>query len=145
LSEKIYVGADHAGFDLKQQLVAELKKLGYEPIDVGPKSLDPNDDYPDYAKPVAEAVSKGKAQRGILTCGTGLGMAYVANRYPKVRAAVVWSPEIAELSRTHNDANVLVLPSRFVSEKEGLEILHTWLDTKFEGGRHQRRVEKIEK
>ena len=145
MSEKIYVGADHAGFDLKQKLVAELKKLGYEPIDVGPKSLDPNDDYPDYAKPVAEAVSKGKAQRGILTCGTGLGMAYVANRYPKVRAAVVWSPEIAELSRTHNDANVLVLPSRFVSEKEGLEILHTWLDTKFEGGRHQRRVEKIEK
>lgn len=144
MSEKIYVGADHAGFDLKQQLVAELKKLGYEPIDVGPKSLDPNDDYPDYAKPVAEAVSKGKAQRGILTCGTGLGMAYVANRYPKVRAAVVWSPEIAELSRTHNDANVLVLPSRFVSEKEGLEILHTWLDTKFEGGRHQRRVEKID-
>ena len=132
MSEKIYVGD-------------ELKKLGYEPIDVGPKSLDPNDDYPDYAKPVAEAVSKGKAQRGILTCGTGLGMAYVANRYPKVRAAVVWSPEIAELSRTHNDANVLVLPSRFVSEKEGLEILHTWLDTKFEGGRHQRRVEKIEK
>ena len=145
MSEKIYVGADHAGFDLKQRLVAELKKLGYEPIDVGPKSLDPNDDYPDYAKPVAEAVSKGKAQRGILTCGTGLGMAYVANRYPKVRAAVVWSPEIAELSRMHNDANVLVLPSRFVSEKEGLEILHTWLDTKFEGGRHQRRVEKIEK
>jgi ribose 5-phosphate isomerase B len=144
LSEKIYVGADHAGFDLKQKLVAELKKLGYEPIDVGPKTLDPADDFPDYAKPVAKAVSDGDVRRGVLTCGTGLGMVYTANRYPHVRAAVAWSPEIAELARKHNDANILVLPSRFVSEQEGLEILHTWLDTKFEGGRHQRRVEKIE-
>jgi ribose 5-phosphate isomerase B len=94
---------------------------------------------------VAEAVSGGKVRRGVLTCGTGLGMAYAANRFPKVRAAVVWNPEVAELARKHNDANVLVLPSRFVSEKQGLEILHKWLDTKFEGGRHQRRVEKIEK
>lgn len=145
MSEKIYVGADHAGFDLKQKLVAELKKLGYEPIDVGPKALDPGDDFPDYAKPVAEAVSRGVVDLGVLTCGTGLGMSYTANRYPKVRAAVAWSPEIAELARKHNDANILVLPSRFVSEQEGLEILHKWLDTKFEGGRHQRRVEKIEK
>jgi ribose 5-phosphate isomerase B len=144
LSEKIYVGADHAGFELKQTLVTELRRLGYEPVDVGPKRLDPADDFPDYAKPVAEAVSHGAARRGVLTCGTGLGMSYVANRYPKVRAAVVWSPEIAELSRKHNDANILVLPSRFVSEKEGLDILHKWLDTPFEGGRHQRRVEKIE-
>jgi len=140
----VYVGADHAGFDLKQKLVAELKKLGYEPIDVGPKQLDPSDDYPDYAKPVAEAVSTGKAPLGVLTCGTGLGMAYAANRYPHVRAAVAWSPEVAELAKSHNDANVLVLPSRFVSEEEGMEILHTWLTTKFQGGRHQRRVEKIE-
>jgi len=145
LSEKIYVGADHAGFELKQKLVADLKKLGYEPVDVGPKTLDPTDDYPDYAKPVAEAVSRGVVHRGVLTCGTGLGMAYAANRYPKVRAAVVWSPEIAELAKTHNDANVLVLPSRFVNEEEGLEILHRWLAGKFEGGRHQRRVEKIER
>ena len=144
MSEKIYVGADHAGFDLKQKLVAELKKLGYEPIDVGPKVLDPADDFPDYAKPVAEAVSEGEVARGVLTCGTGLGMSYTANRFPHVRAAVAWSPEIAELARKHNDANVLVLPARFVSEKEGLEILHKWLDTKFEGGRHQRRVEKID-
>jgi ribose 5-phosphate isomerase B len=145
LSEKIYIGADHAGYNLKQVLVAELKQLGYEPVDVGPQTLDPSDDYPDYAKPVAEAVSKGKAQRGVLTCGTGLGMGFVANRYPKVRAAVVWSPEVAVLAKKHNDANVLVLPSRFVSEQEGLEILHKWLDTKFEGGRHLRRVEKIER
>ena len=140
----MYVGADHAGFDLKQKLVAELEKLGYEAIDVGPKQLDPSDDYPDYAKPVAEAVSTGKAPLGVLTCGTGLGMAYAANRYPRVRAAVAWSPEVAELAKSHNDANVLVLPSRFVSEDEGMEILHKWLTTKFAGGRHQRRVEKIE-
>ena len=144
MSERIYVGADHAGFELKQKLVAELTKLGYEPIDVGPKTLDPADDYPDYAKPVADAVSRGVVQRGVLTCGAGLGMSFTANRYPHVRAALVWSPEVAELSRKHNDANVLVLPARFVSEAEGLEILHRWLTTKFEGGRHQRRVEKID-
>jgi ribose 5-phosphate isomerase B len=124
--------------------VNELKKLGYEPVDVGPKALDPADDFPDFAKPVAQAVSSGAVQRGILTCGTGLGMSYTANRYPKVRAAVAWSPEVAEMSRKHNDANVLVLPARFVSEQEGLAILHRWLETNFEGGRHQRRVEKIE-
>ena len=144
MSERIYVGADHAGFALKQKLVDELKRLGYEPVDVGPTELDPADDYPDYAKPVADAVSKGIAQRGVLTCGTGLGMGYVANRYPRVRAAVVWSPEIAELSRRHNDANILVLPSRYVSDAEGLEILHRFLATPFEGGRHEPRVEKID-
>ncbi len=144
MSEQIYVGADHAGFRLKQTLVDELKRLGYEPVDVGPKALDPTDDFPDYGKPVAAAVSEGKARRGILTCGTGLGMAYVANRFPRVRAAVAWSPEIAELARKHNDANVLVLPARFVSEEEGVEILRRWLDTRFEGGRHERRVAKID-
>lgn len=145
MSEKIYIGADHAGFALKQKLVAELKKLGYEPVDVGPKDLDPADDFPDFAKPVAKAVSSGEVKRGVLMCGTGLGMSYTANRYPKVRAAVAWSPEVAEMARKHNDSNVLVLPARFVSEDEGLAILKKWLDTNFEGGRHQRRVEKIEK
>jgi len=144
LSERIYVGADHAGFALKQKLVDELTRLGYEPVDVGPTTCDPTDDYPDFAKPVADAVSKGIAQRGVLTCGTGLGMGYVANRYPRVRAAVVWSPEVAELSRTHNDANILILPSRFVSDEEGLDILRRFLATPFEGGRHTRRVEKID-
>lgn len=145
MSEKVYVGADHAGFELKQKLVTELRRLGYEPVDVGPKTLDPGDDFPDYARPVAEAVSQGAAQRGVLTCGTGLGMSYVANRYPHVRAAVVWNPEIAELSRRHNDANVLVLPSRFLNDDASLDILRRWLSTPFEGGRHQRRVEKIDK
>jgi len=138
------VGADHAGFELKRKLVDELRRLGYEPVDVGPASIDPADDYPDFAKPVAEAVSRGVVRRGVLTCGTGLGMSYTANRYPGVRAALAWSPEIAALAKQHGDANVLVLPARFVNEKDGLEILRRWLATEFEGGRHARRVEKIE-
>ncbi|MEX2155975.1 MAG: RpiB/LacA/LacB family sugar-phosphate isomerase [Gemmatimonadales bacterium] len=144
MAEKIYVGADHVGFNLKNRLVDELKKLGYEPIDVGPKQLDPSDDYPDYAKPVAQAVSSGAVQRGILTCGTGLGMSYTANRYPKVRAALAWNAEIAELARRHGNSNLLVLPAQFVSDQEGIDILHRWLETSFEGGRHDRRVRKIE-
>jgi ribose 5-phosphate isomerase B len=144
LSEQVYVGADHAGFELKQRLVEELKRLGYDPVDVGPKTLDPGDDFPDYAKPVAQAVSDGKAPLGVLTCGTGLGMSYVANRYPHVRAAVVWNKDVAELSRRHNDANILVLPARCISDDDSLAILRAWLKTPFEGGRHQRRVEKID-
>ena len=138
------MGADHAGFGLKNRLVQELRRLGYEPVDVGPTTLDPADDYPDFAKPVAEAVRDGAARRGVLTCGTGLGMSYTANRYAGVRAAIAWSPEIAELARKHGDANVLVLPARFVSEDAGVEILRRFFATDFEGGRHTRRVEKIE-
>lgn len=138
------MGADHAGYELKAKLIDELKRLGYDPVDVGAPSLDPQDDYPDFARPVAEAVSRGEVRRGVLTCGSGLGMSFVANRYPHVRAAVVWSPEVAELSRKHNDANILVLPSRFMSDSESLDTLRRWLDTPFEGGRHERRVEKID-
>lgn len=140
----MFVGADHAGFELKAKLLDELRRLGYDPVDVGAETLDPADDFPDFAKPVAEAVSRGEVQRGVLTCGSGLGMSYVANRYPHVRAALVWSPEVAELSRKHNDANILVLPSRFMSDDESLDILRRWLATPFEGGRHERRVEKID-
>ncbi|MSR07765.1 MAG: ribose 5-phosphate isomerase B [Gemmatimonadetes bacterium] len=144
MAEKIPIGADHAGFELKERLKAELRKLGYEPVDVGTNSTE-STDYPDYAKPVAEQVSSGLAKRGILTCGTGLGMSYTANRFPGVRAAVAWKAEIAELARHHNDANVLVLPARFVSEDEGVEILKRWLETPFDGGRHERRIAKIER
>jgi len=144
LSERVLVGADHAGYELKAKLIDELKRLGYDPVDVGAPTLDPQDDYPDFARPVAEAVSRGEVRRGVLTCGSGLGMSFVANRYPHVRAAVVWSPEVAELSRKHNDANILVLPSRFMSDSESLDTLRRWLDTPFEGGRHERRVEKID-
>ena len=143
MPERIPIGADHAGFAMKERLVAELKKLGYEPIDLGTNSPD-STDYPDYAHPVAQQVESGQAKRGILLCGTGLGMSYAANRHHGVRAAVAWTPEVAKLAREHNDANVLVLPARFVSDEEGLSILKTWLDTPFEGGRHQRRVAKIE-
>jgi len=144
MAERIPIGADHAGFELKERLKAELRKLGYDPVDVGTNSTE-STDYPDYAKPVAEQVSTGKAKRGILTCGTGLGMSYTANRFPGVRAAVAWKPEVAELARHHNDANVLVLPARFLSEDEGVEILKAWLDTPFDGGRHEKRIAKIER
>jgi ribose 5-phosphate isomerase B len=144
MAEIIPIAADHAGFQLKQRLIQELRELGFEPLDLGTSSAD-SVDYPDYAHPLAEKVELGEARRGILLCGTGLGMAYAANRHAGVRAAVAWNPEVAELARTHNDSNVLVVPARFVSEGEGVEILRRWLDTSFEGGRHSRRVEKIEK
>ncbi|MDB4900344.1 MAG: ribose 5-phosphate isomerase, partial [Gemmatimonadetes bacterium] len=120
--------------------------LGYEFEDLGP-SDEQSVDYADYAHPLAKKVSEGEAEgrRGILLCGTGLGMSYTANRYPHVRAAVAWAPEIAALAREHNDANVLVLPARFVSDVQGREILKAWLDTPFAGGRHTRRVAKIER
>ncbi|HXW96617.1 MAG TPA: ribose 5-phosphate isomerase B [Gemmatimonadales bacterium] len=143
MAEVIPIGADHAGFALKERLKQELKALGYEPLDLGTFSAE-STDYPDYAHPVASQVEQGEARRGVLLCGTGLGMAYAANRHHGVRAAVAWTPEIARLSRAHNDSNILVLPARFVTEQEGLTILRTWLTQPFEGGRHERRVEKIE-
>jgi ribose 5-phosphate isomerase B len=143
MSEVIPIGADHAGFSLKERLKAELERLGYEPLDVGAHSA-ASADYPDFAHAVASRVEHGDAARGVLLCGSGLGMSYAANRHHGVRAAVAWAPEIARLAREHNDANVLVLPARFVSEDEGVQILRTWLDTEFEGGRHARRVAKID-
>ena len=143
MAEMIPIGADHAGFELKERLVKELAALGYAPEDDGTNST-ASTDYPDYAHVVADQVSRGEAKRGVLLCGTGLGMSYAANRHHGVRAAVAWTPEIAKLARLHNDANVLVLPARFVTEADGIEILKTWLNTPFEGGRHERRVEKIE-
>jgi ribose 5-phosphate isomerase B len=143
MAEVIPIGSDHAGFHLKERLVEELRALGYEPLDLGTHSTD-SADYPDFAHSVASKVEHQDAERGVLLCGTGLGMSYAANRHPGVRAAVAWSPEIAQLAREHNDANILILPARFVSEDEGLEILKTWLDTKYSGGRHSRRLKKIE-
>ena len=110
---KVLIASDHAGFELKEKLEAELKALGYEVDDLGPSS-EASVDYADYAHPLAERVSSGEVERGVLLCGTGLGMSYTANRYPHVRAAVAWTPEVAALAREHNDANVLVLPARFV-------------------------------
>jgi ribose 5-phosphate isomerase B len=143
MSERIPIASDHAGFELKEHLSKALRALGYDVDDIGTHSP-ASTDYPDYAHPLAEKVERGEVARGVLLCGTGLGMSYAANRHPGVRAAVAWTPEIAELARKHNDANVLVLPARFVSEEDGVKILKTWLDTPFEGGRHQKRVDKIE-
>src|ERR1044072_6568443 len=145
MGERVFIGADHVGYKLKNRLVDELKKMGYEPIDVGPKSLDPADDYPDYAKPVAKAVSSGEAQRGVLTCGTGLGMSYTANRFRGVRAALAWNEQVAALARPHGNSMVLMLPAQIVSEDQGASLRHKWLAPTFEGGRHERRIEKIEK
>jgi ribose 5-phosphate isomerase B len=142
--ETILIASDHAGFELKEKLERALGDLGYGVRDLGTDSAD-STDYADYAHPLAHEVSTGRARRGVLLCGTGLGMSYVANRYPHVRAAVAWSPEIAKLARQHNDSNVLVIPARFLSEEDGVNILRTWLDTPFEGGRHQRRVDKIDR
>ena len=141
--ERIPIAADHAGFEMKAKIEGVLQKLGYEVEDLGATSPE-SSDYPDFAHPLAREVSQGEAKRGVLLCGTGLGMSYVANRYPHVRAAVVWSPEIAELARRHNDANVLVLPSRFLTDADAEKIVKTFLETPFDGGRHERRVGKIE-
>jgi ribose 5-phosphate isomerase B len=140
----ILIAADHAGFELKQKLVDELSREGYSPEDLGALAEKPDDDYPDYAHALARKISRGEAQRGILLCGSGIGVDIVANRYPHVRAALSWMPEIAELSRRHNDSNVLVIPSRFVSTDEAVAIMKRWLNTEFDGGRHERRVIKID-
>ena len=143
MSETIPIASDHAGYELKEKLSAELERMGYQVEDLGAANEEPSD-YPDFAHPLAKEVSSGEAKRGILLCGSGIGVDIVANRYPHVRAALAWMPEIAELSRRHNDSNVLVIPARFVSDEAAVEMVKRWLDTDFEGGRHARRVAKIE-
>jgi len=144
MSETIPIASDHAGVEMKNRLVSELRKMGYQPDDIGSNDPDKPDDYPDFAHPLAKEVSEGQAKRGILLCGSGVGMDIVANRCPGVRAALAWEPEIGELSRKHNDSNVLVLPARFMTDDQAVATMKAWLDAKFEGGRHERRVEKIE-
>ena len=141
--ETIPIAADHAGFEMKQKVALELTRMGYSVQDLGASSSEPSD-YPDFAHPLAKEVSSGEVKRGILLCGSGIGADIVANRYPNVRAALAWKPEIAELSRQHNDSNVLVIPARFVSDDEAMDMVKRWLSTEFEGGRHQRRIEKID-
>jgi len=138
----VAVGADHAGFTLKERLRVWLGALGHRVLDYGTDSLAPVD-YPDYAAPVAEAVATGAAARGVLVCGTGVGMAMAANKIPGIRAAVCHDPEAARLSREHNDANVVALGARIVSGEEAMAIVEVFLKTDFAGGRHSRRVEKL--
>ncbi len=139
---KIAVGSDHAGFHLKGKVVVWLRQKGIEVEDVGTFS-EARCDYPDYAKAVAERVSRAEAQRGILVCGSGIGMSITANKIPGVRAAECFDATSGKLSRAHNDANVLCLGERLVSEATAKEIVDVWLSTDFEGGRHAERVEKI--
>ena len=142
MTKRIAIGADHAGFEEKEKIKATLDELGVEYVDMGTNSCD-SVDYPDYAKKVAEAVSNGEFEQGLLVCGSGTGMAIAANKVKGVRAAVAWSPDIARLARQHNNANVLSLPARFMSENDAAGVVKAWFEADFEGGRHEKRVEKI--
>ncbi|MEX2456438.1 MAG: ribose 5-phosphate isomerase B [Balneolaceae bacterium] len=136
------IASDHAGYDAKEQAIKILKNLGHEPLDFGTHSPD-SVDYPDYAIQVAENINNGENELGILICGSGQGMCMTANKFPKVRGALVYSTQSAKMTRLHNNANVLCLPGRELSEKQLREIITEWLSTQFEGGRHERRVNKI--
>ena len=138
----IALGADHAGWELKEALKAWLIETGHQILDFGAHSPE-SVDYPDYALQVAESVASGKAERGLLVCGTGIGMAMTANKVPGIRAALCSDPFMARMSREHNDANILALGGRLMDKELGLEILQMWLSTEFAGGRHERRLGKI--
>jgi ribose 5-phosphate isomerase B len=139
---KVALGADHAGFHAKELIKSFLQEAGYDVDDVGTQSEE-SVDYPDYAKAVAERVAAGAARFGILTCGTGLGMAMTANKVPGVRAVTAHNQMTAHLAREHNDANVLALGARVLRDDETLNVVREFLKTEFAGGRHQRRVDKI--
>jgi ribose 5-phosphate isomerase B len=139
---KIAVGSDHRGFEVKRRILAVLQQMGHEVIDVGPHARE-SVDYPDYAFQAALAVSEGRAQRGVLICGTGIGMCIAANKVKGVRAAPCHDSITAEMSRRHNDANILCLSADLLGEELIERMLRIWLQTEFESGRHARRVEKI--
>jgi ribose 5-phosphate isomerase B len=139
---KISIGNDHAGPDYKHAIVEMLEAKGYEVTNYGTDSTD-SVDYPDFGHAVSKDVSDCKADFGILICGSGNGIAMTANKYPKVRAALCWNKEIAVLARQHNNANIISIPGRFTSIPQAVEMVENFLNTKFEGGRHQNRVDKI--
>lgn len=139
---KIALACDHAGFGKKQVILDYLSGKGIEFKDFGTYSEE-SCDYPDFAHPMADVVEKGEFDRGISLCGSGNGINMVANKHQQIRSALCWMPEIAELARQHNDANVLSLPARFISDEEAIAILEKFLYTDFEGGRHIRRINKI--
>jgi ribose 5-phosphate isomerase B len=143
MAKPIALASDHAGYPLKEHLKAVLQKLGVPFEDLGTNSAD-SVDYPDYAHKVVQAMESGRAERGLLVCGSGQGMAMAANRHHGIRAAVVVNEDMARLSREHNDANVLTLGGRLVDNDRAEKILKVWLETPFAGGRHTPRVEKIE-
>lgn len=139
----IPIASDHAGYKAKEQVKKVLEELGHMPVDFGTHD-EHSVDYPDYAKMVASAISDKEFEKGILVCGSGQGMCISANKFSGVRAALAWLPEIADLSVKHNNANVLCLPGRFITEEELANIVKTWIVSEFEGGRHERRVNKIQ-
>lgn len=139
---KISIGNDHAGPDYKKAIVAMLQAKGHEVTNYGTDSSD-SVDYPDFGHPVADDVSNGSADFGIVICGSGNGIAMTVNKHPKVRAALCWIKEIAILSRQHNDANIISIPARYTSIPQAVELVEAFLNTEFEGGRHQNRVNKI--
>ncbi len=142
LPAKIVIGSDHAGFEYKEAIKSYLRNNNIQTIDVGTNSTD-SCDYPDYAHAAANEIEIGNAALGILICGSANGVAITANKHQKIRAALCWQNEIAKLARQHNDANIICLPARFITIDEAEEMVHTFLTTDFEGGRHQKRVEKI--
>lgn len=142
MNEIIPIASDHAGFELKEKVISFLKSKGFEVNDFGTFSSE-SVDYPDFAHKVGSAINRGDYKRGIVICGSGNGVQMTVNKYPNVRCALCWNEEIAQLGRMHNDANIISLPARFVSPELALKMVDIFLTTPFEGGRHQRRVEKI--
>lgn len=142
-NQAIAIGSDHAGFEYKQMLAHWLRDNGYEVRDFGTHSPD-SVDYPDFVHPLAEAITGGELERGILVCGSANGVCITANKHQGIRAAIAWEPELAELARQHNDANIICVPARFISEENARAIVSQFLNTAFEGGRHQTRVSKID-
>jgi ribose 5-phosphate isomerase B len=145
MSKKIYIsiGCDHAGFSYKDIIINYLIEKGYEVNDYGTNSGD-SVDYPDFVHPVAQSIQDRKADLGIIMCGSGNGVAMTANKHEGIRAAICWNKELAELSRQHNNANIISIPVRYVSQEMALDMVDAFLHTEFEGGRHQTRVEKID-
>ena len=141
--KRIALGTDHAGFKLKEIIKAHLQTKGYRVVDFGTDSDEPVD-YPDYIRPAAESVSRGECNLGIVFGGSGNGEAIAANKVKGIRCGLCWNKESARLAKEHNNANVIALGGRMVSEKEGIQIVDTWLNAEYQGGRHQRRIEKIE-
>lgn len=139
---KIAIGSDHAGFALKERLRAALTEAGHDVIDFGTHGTE-STDYPDYARSVSEAVASGRAERGVLVCMTGMGMTMAANKVPGIRAALAMNPEEVEYTRLHNDANVLAFSAKYTTEEDARRMVEIFLRTGFEGGRHQRRVDKM--
>ena len=142
LSTTVAIGCDHAGFELKNTVAETLKEQGFTIIDKGTYSKE-SVDYPDFAHQVADSVSDGETNWGILICGSANGVAITANKHQKIRAAICWESEIASLARQHNNANIICLPARFISVNEALEMVDLFYTTEFEGGRHAKRVDKI--